>query len=839
MDTNGFEQFASPEALADYLVAQALEQYSFLFGRFAGFIPVPMSESGVGGVGNEDITNNQVDGVDEADLVETDGEFLYQVNGQTLTVVDVSDASDLEVVFQGRLPAPWLLNGSSSGTMPVEPLFPIGGPVGSWSNIDGIYLQDDRLTIISSGYGTEEFPVGAPIDVPFVEPAFDIYLPPGQPQVQVTVLDVSDPTKISILESSVIEGNLISSRAIGDEVFVATNSGLLLPAPLIIEGTYETEAEYLERIEGQILDLALPNIESRNRPGQPTDSELLSDPTDIYTPLTNSFYQQLTTVSTFDVGDDNIGADSAISITTESVNEIFSSVENLYLLRQSYATDVASTQIWQIDLDTSKLLAFGEVPGIIDNQFSVDEDNGFLRISTTTGFGESALNNVYILDQEGPELNVVGSIEGLAPGERIFSTRFDGDYGFVVTFRQVDPLFTLDLHNPEHPRVAGELKLPGFSEYLQVIEQGDQSLLLGIGLDADPNTGIQGNLKVSLFDVTDLESPVEIDSFVFEGDFTSSEALWDHQAIRYVPNQKLLAIPTQIYDESTFTTISSLSVFEIDGHTGIDRLGTIEQDRAWINRSLSIQGDLYAVSSRQISSHSVPALSLLSAVDLTGEPDYLTWSASTLLGTEAADTLVGDEFRNIINGQGGNDSLAGGLGDDTIFGGQGDDVLRGDLNSRDRQDDVAGGNDIIFGGEGSDLISGKSGNDILSGDAGDDMIWGDAGDDILMGVTGNDILVGDNMSGDSGSDLFIFGNGDGTDTILDFEVGRDLIGLVAGELMFTDLTLTQDGANTLLGVTSSGEVLSILNGVQASALGESDFVVVPDVSNPEEALALV
>ncbi|MEL6353805.1 MAG: hypothetical protein AAFR58_18925, partial [Cyanobacteria bacterium J06627_28] len=133
----------------------------------------------------------------------------------------------------------------------------------------------------------------------------------------------------------------------------------------------------------------------------------------------------------------------------------------------------------------------------------------------------------------------------------------------------------------------------------------------------------------------------------------------------------------------------------------------------------------------------------------------------------------------------------------------------------------------------------KSGNDILSGDDGDDFIWGDDGDDIIMGVTGNDTLVGDNGSNGSGSDLFVFGNGDGTDTILDFEVGIDRIVLVDGELMFEDLTLTQDGANTLLGVAESGEVLAVLNNVQASALDSTSFEIVPDVSNPEEALALL
>ncbi|NEP19842.1 MAG: D-alanyl-D-alanine carboxypeptidase, partial [Leptolyngbya sp. SIO4C1] len=216
----------------------------------------------------------------------------------------------------------------------------------------------------------------------------------------------------------------------------------------------------------------------------------------------------------------------------------------------------------------------------------------------------------------------------------------------------------------------------------------------------------------------------------------------------------------------------------------------------------------------------------LTATLTTGDPqpptgDTPTPGNDTLSGTDAADTLAGD------------------LGNDIITGGAGDDILRGDLNDRSPQDDAMGGNDIIFGGEGNDRIGGKSGNDIISGDAGDDMIWGDSGDDIIMGVTGNDTLVGDNFSGSSGSDLFVFGNGDGTDTILDFQVGTDRMGLVEGELTFTDLTLTQDGANTLLGVASSGEVLAVMNNVQASALSAGDFEIVPDVSNPEQALAII
>ena len=186
----------------------------------------------------------------------------------------------------------------------------------------------------------------------------------------------------------------------------------------------------------------------------------------------------------------------------------------------------------------------------------------------------------------------------------------------------------------------------------------------------------------------------------------------------------------------------------------------------------------------------------------------------------------------------GGDTVAGGLGDDIILGNDGADVLRGDLDQRSAQDDVVGGNDVIFGGGGDDRIGGKSGDDVLLGEAGDDQIWGDDGNDILIGGAGNDTLTGDNASNGVGEDLFVFGLGDGIDIITDFQVGFDQIGLVSGELTFADLEITQEGNNTVLGVSGSGETLAVLQGVQ-SGLGEASFTIVADVTNPTEALALI
>lgn len=190
-------------------------------------------------------------------------------------------------------------------------------------------------------------------------------------------------------------------------------------------------------------------------------------------------------------------------------------------------------------------------------------------------------------------------------------------------------------------------------------------------------------------------------------------------------------------------------------------------------------------------------------------------------GSADGETLTGDEGTNILNGLSGSDILAGDLDGDIIYGGTGDDVLRGDRNLRSAQVGEAGGDDIIFGGLGHDRIGGKSGSDRLFGEAGDDQLWGDDGDDLLRGGLGNDRLTGDDNSGGQGRDTFVLAIGEGTDTITDFEVGTDFIGLADG-LSLGQLTLSQQGNHTLIAV--GDETLAILQGVRSTALDDTHFV---------------
>ena len=224
-----------------------------------------------------------------------------------------------------------------------------------------------------------------------------------------------------------------------------------------------------------------------------------------------------------------------------------------------------------------------------------------------------------------------------------------------------------------------------------------------------------------------------------------------------------------------------------------------------------------------------PALAAGDIVLFSADEDQTSKSASEatplpamIQGTVNSEILLGDDGSDdIIFAAAGDDNVAGGLGSDQLFGGDGADILRGDRDTSDPQVQLAGGDDVIRGGAGNDLIGGKSGNDTLIGDEGDDQIWGDNGDDILSGGLGNDILTGDDFSGGHGSDIFVLASGQGTDTVVDFEIGIDSIALVE-DLKFGQISITQNGQDSHLKL--GNETLAVLQRTDADALTASSFI---------------
>lgn len=271
-------------------------------------------------------------------------------------------------------------------------------------------------------------------------------------------------------------------------------------------------------------------------------------------------------------------------------------------------------------------------------------------------------------------------------------------------------------------------------------------------------------------------------------------------------NSLLTFSPTPFGQETGFEAFSY--TFETAGTFTIG-MGVVDVNDGIVNSGLLIDNVVLTGNSTDVATPHIVTLEESQSIT------DLDFGNNGFNGGPGEDLLNGSPGEDLLRGGDGDDTIAGGLGNDVLFGDDGDDILRGDLNSRNPQGNIEGGDDVIHGGAGNDLIGGKSGDDQLFGDEGDDLIWGDDGDDLLRGGLGNDTLTGDDFSGGQGADTFVLAVGEGTDIIVDFEIGEDFIGL-ADNLTFSQLIITQQGQNTL--IESAGEILAIANNVAADEL---------------------
>jgi uncharacterized secreted protein with C-terminal beta-propeller domain len=260
-------------------------------------------------------------------------------------------------------------------------------------------------------------------------------------------------------------------------------------------------------------------------------------------------------------------------------------------------------------------VASGSVDGYLLSQFAMDEHQGVLRVASTTSPEQwrgstDSKSRVTILEPVGGELTQIGLVDGLGETEQIYSVRFLGDVGYVVTFRQTDPLYTIDLSNPHDPQVRGELKIPGYSAYLHPIGDG---LIMGVGQDATEQGGVLGT-QVSIFDVSDVASPKQLDTFTLSKG-TNSEVEYDHHAFLYW--EGLAVIPVQQYwwdGNKDHAFIGAIGLRVTDDGEIVD-LGEIvhpgddEWDwRARIMRSVTVDDSLYTVSTKGIMKSDVDSL---------------------------------------------------------------------------------------------------------------------------------------------------------------------------------------------------------------------------------------
>ena len=537
-ETTLFPQFETLSDFQAFLIEDAQTRYEHLFGQpfyvypFDGPEVDTLNRSGDTKVARDfSETNVQVEGIDEADLMEFDADHLYMLADNDLVILNAWPAEELQEISRTTIQG----------------------------DVIGQFLNGDRMTVISQriDYPMEMPPIGvrsAPI-----ESDVRIWYP-YEPEYStiVTVLDVSDRTNPHLVQETTFEGRYVQTRAIGDYVYVALTNEAIAPEPEVItdddgHSFYETAEQYLARVQnavGAFIDEVLPNFDSVNSAGEIVRSGLIHEPEDIYKPISAEATNIVSLVS-INALNDEPGLAGSSGVYTTGASKIYASHEHFFIFEDIYgygSEDGDATKILQFDWNAGdgsvSFSATGRVAGRMLNQFSADEHEGHLRIATTisnSGSGNwSGLseNDLFVLRDNGGLLEFTGSLQNLALGEAIQSVRFMGPRAFLVTFREVDPLFGLDVSDPTAPEAMGHLTLPGFSSYMQPI---DDNHLLTVGKNTP--IGFRGPTQVSLFDVSDLTQPIMVDEYTFER-FSYSEAEADHHAFGYYARHGLLAVPS-------------------------------------------------------------------------------------------------------------------------------------------------------------------------------------------------------------------------------------------------------------------------------------------------------
>jgi hypothetical protein len=487
-------------------------------------------------------TNVQEAGVDEPDLVKTDGKRIVTVSGGVLRV---TDAASRKVTGSVRLPG--------------DPTY----------GLDELLLAGDRALVFGQHYQTKAEDDG------MFGPSF-------------TLVDLSGAPKV--LSQYTMDGYYVDARQIGHtaRVVVRTGPRLKFDMSLRTKPGYDNQTETERTAANQkVIDNApigdwLPRYSVVDGAGKATSGTV--DCGAVSRPEQYSGSTMLT-VLTFDMGATKLSNGDPTTIVADG-QTVYSTGSSLYIASDQRwwfnrfeggvaQPGSADTRLYKFDISGTarpKYVAGGQIDGYLLNQYSLSELDGKLQVATTTGqpgrVGGTAPSSpatsqstVYVLAQDGTKLNVLGKVGDLGRGEKIYAVRFIGTTAYVVTFRQTDPLYTVDLSNPAAPRVTGELKINGFSAYLHPAGDGK---LIGIGQDASSTGRVQG-LQVSLFDVHNPAAPTRLAQVTLPN--TQSEAQNDPHAFLYWEPTGLLAVPFQSYAD---TIASGVEVMTVRGTTVTD-----------------------------------------------------------------------------------------------------------------------------------------------------------------------------------------------------------------------------------------------------------------------------
>ena len=536
--------------------------------------PAPTVGKAYAGAEEFSTTNIQVEGVDEADIVKNDGKYIYLVSGNKVVILDAYPPEDAkilsEIEFEGESPLEIYINGDrlvvftqdydyGAGKIGVYPYYQGSGSramvyVYDVSNreepelkqeigVKGAYFNSRMIgnyvyVIVNEPiyyrpcygyyYGSDEVNplecLTREIEVPEVTvdgKAMDEGFPdvyywdiPDNSYRFTTVLAVNTQTDESPSKKFFVMGAAQDMYVSMDNIYVTRSRWM-------------SERELMDRVYDEVV---IPNL----------PEELQDEIADIEASDKGEYAKKFEKLLVIKEYIANLGEEDA-----QEFREAIS--DAMQEMREEFERMREQTVVSRIAIDRGKITpkATGSVPGTVLNQFSMDEYGGNFRIATTVGHvsrsGGGSSNNIYVLNSD---MEIIGKLEDLAPGERIYSARFMGDRCYLVTFKKVDPLFVIDLSDPENPGVLGKLKIPGYSDYLHPY---DENHLIGIGketVEAEEGdfTWYQG-VKLSLFDVTDVENPKELDKYEIGDRGTDSNALHDHKAFLFSRSKNLLVIP--------------------------------------------------------------------------------------------------------------------------------------------------------------------------------------------------------------------------------------------------------------------------------------------------------
>ena len=470
--------------------------------------------------GDSSDTNNQVEGVQEGDIIKNDGKYIYINTFSGLKIIDSNPANPKVV---------------STLSIPEN------------TSISEIFITDKKLVIIGQNNMFH-------IMNDTVNSKMMIW-PPRQydDRTNVLIYNVENIEKPKLEKEYLFDGNYLSGRTIGDKLYLVSTKNInyynydVYSKDADIPAAYYTDVLTNKKYEFSYDEIKyFPNyIDSRYMYTAGIDLSTDEQPdVDVY-----------------------LGGSDTIYVSKDSMYAAIADYSYDYAAKQTEAfapVYTSGTVVYKFKLNDGDIAveAQGRVPGTIINQFSMDEHEGYFRIATTTGemWQNTSENNVYVLNSQ---MQIAGRLEGLAKGERIYSTRFAGDRIYMVTFRQVDPLYVIDASNPVKPVVMGELKIPGYSTYLHMV---DENHILGFGYDTTENEWggtVNGGLKLALFDVTNPAQPKETYKDIIGKSGTYSEVLNNHKALMFSLQKGLMAFPVNVMGDNYKTEFNGAYIYNV------------------------------------------------------------------------------------------------------------------------------------------------------------------------------------------------------------------------------------------------------------------------------------